>query len=395
MQVSKRFSALLSFQLAQFADRSDVHSVVVYVTEPGIGTVPGNGTEPGNSRGPSLVPIGQWPITSRILPAVEANSTLRAPAEKRRWLPLRHQNVLLGAIQVETLSVPWPEGLGQRLQAVALCLTEALCLDLEQQQLQQTLRRQEAELNVLLHQLRNPLAALRTFGQLLLRRLDQDGQNRPLVEGLLAEERQLNRYIDALSRLGSPDTPTVSGETAQPLLLLPPALLGPEGEPLREWLEPLLQRSAATASLQGRPWHPPACMPSWRGDSGAVAEILANLLENAFRYSPPGTAIGLHCQQLCQPLCQPLPQGPWQLTVWDAGEPIAAAEREAIFERGFRGRQGQTCAGTGLGLALARDLARNLGGELSLVLPPAAIAPELPGQGNAFCLRLPASAPNH
>jgi len=332
MQVSKRFSALLSFQLAQFADRSDVHSVVVYVTEPGIGTGPRNGTEPGNSRGPSLVPIGQWPSTSRILPAVEANSTLRAPAEKRRWLPLRHQNVLLGAIQVETLSVPWPEGLGQRLQAVALCLTEALCLDLEQQQLQQTLRRQEAELDVLLHQLRNPLAALRTFGQLLLRRLDQDGQNRPLVEGLLAEERQLNRYIDALSRLGSPDTPTVSGETAQPLLLLPPALIGPEGEPLREWLEPLLQRSAATASLQGRPWHPPACMPSWRGDSGAVAEILANLLENAFRYSPPGTAIGLHCQQLCQPLCQPLPQGPWQLTVWDAGEPIAAAEREAIFE---------------------------------------------------------------
>ena len=129
MQVSKRFSALLSFQLAQFADRSDVHSVVVYVTEPGVGT------EPGNGRGPSLVPIGQWPSTSRILPAVEANSTLRAPAEKRRWLPLRHQNVLLGAIQVETLSVPWPEGLGQRLQAVALCLTEALCLDLEQQQL--------------------------------------------------------------------------------------------------------------------------------------------------------------------------------------------------------------------------------------------------------------------
>ena len=117
MQVSKRFSALLSFQLAQFADRSDVHSVVVYVTEPGIGT------EPGNSRGPSLVPIGQWPSTSRILPAVEANSTLRALAEKRRWLPLRHQNVLLGATQVETLSVPWPEGLGQRLQAVALCLT--------------------------------------------------------------------------------------------------------------------------------------------------------------------------------------------------------------------------------------------------------------------------------
>lgn len=380
MQVSKRFSALLSFQLAQFADRSDVQSLVVYVTEPG------NGSEPGDSRGPTLVPIGQWPLTGTALPAVEADNRLRVPAERRRWLPLRHQNVLLGAIQVETLSMPWPDGLGQRLQAVALCLTEALCLDLEQQQLQQALRRQEAELKVLLHQLRNPLAALRTFGQLLLRRLDQDSQNRPLVEGLLTEERQLNRYIDALSRLGSQDSPTVSGETSQPLLLLPPALIGPEGEPLQEWLEPLLQRSAATASLQGRSWHPPACMPSWRGDSGAVAEILANLLENAFRYSPPGAAIGLHCR--------PLPQGSWQLTVWDAGEPIAAAEREAIFQRGFRGRQGQTCAGTGLGLALARDLACNLGGELTLMLSPAAISPELPCQGNAFCLRLPVSAPD-
>jgi signal transduction histidine kinase len=128
-------------------------------------------------------------------------------------------------------------------------------------------------------------------------------------------------------------------------------------------------------------------MPSWRGDSGAVAEILANLLENAFRYSPAGSAIGLHCQATTA--------GPWQLTVWDAGEPIAAEEREAIFERGFRGRAGQTRTGTGLGLALARDLARNLDGDLTLVLPPAAVAPELPGHGNAFCLSLPAATPGH
>ncbi len=371
MQVSKRFSALLRFQLAQFADRGDLRSLVVYVTQPG------------NGRTPSLVPIGQWPSDGRALPAVEASSPLRVPSEERRWLPLRHQNVLLGAIQVETSVVPWPETLGQRLQAVALCLTEALCLDLEQQRLQSTLTQQNAELDLLLHQLRNPLAALRTFGQLLLRRLDQDSQNRPLVEGLLAEERQLNRYVDALSQLGRRATPAVAGDASQPLLL-PPVLIGPEGEPLQDWLEPLLQRAAATAALQGRHWQPPGCMPNWRGDSGAVAEILANLLENAFRYSPAGTAIGLHCQASNK--------GSWQLTVWDAGEPIAPEERETIFERGFRGRQGQHRPGTGLGLALARDLAHNLGGELSLVLPPAAVAPELPPQGNAFCLRLPAAA---
>ena len=371
MQVSERFLSLLRFQLAQFADRGDLQSLVVYVTQPG------------NGSAPSLVPIGQWPSDGRALPAVEASSPLRWPAEQRRWLPLRHHNVLLGAIQVETSTLPWPDTLGQRLQAVALCLTEALCLDLEQQRLQQTLKQQEAELGLLLHQLRNPLSALRTFGQLLLRRLDQDSQNRPLVEGLLAEERQLNRYVDALSQMGRSETPAVTGEAAQPLLL-PPGLVGPEGQPLPDWLEPLLQRAAATAALQGRPWQPPARMPDWHGDSGAVAEILANLLDNAFRYSPAGSTIGLHCQ--------PLTGGGWQLAVWDGGTPIAVEERDTIFERGVRGRGGQNLPGTGLGLALGQDLARSLGGELNLVVPPAAVAPELPLQGNAFCLRLPGAA---
>jgi hypothetical protein len=103
MQVSERFLSLLRFQLAQFADRGDLRSLVVYVTQPG------------NGSAPSLVPIGQWPSDGRTLPAVEAGSPLRWPAEQRRWLPLRHHNVLLGAIQVETSTVPWPDTLGRRL----------------------------------------------------------------------------------------------------------------------------------------------------------------------------------------------------------------------------------------------------------------------------------------
>ena len=125
-------------------------------------------------------------------------------------------------------------------------------------------------------------------------------------------------------------------------------------------------------------------MPDWHGDSGSVAEILANLLDNAFRYSPAGSTIGLHCQ--------PVAGGGWQLAVWDGGTPIAVEERDTIFERGVRGRGGQNLPGTGLGLALGQDLARSLGGELNLVVPPAAVAPELPLQGNAFCLRLPGAA---
>ena len=374
LPVSERFLSLLQYQLAQFADRDDVRSLVVYVAQAG------------EEQAPALVPIGQWPPMSPALEPVASSSPLRQPADERRWLPLRHQRMLLGALQVEANSIPWPEGLGQRLQAVAQCLTEALLQDLEQQRLQQQLQRQGEQLEVLVHQLRNPLTALRTFGQLLLRRLEDDQQNRPLVEGLLAEERQLNRYIDALSQLPASQEAGLAAVDSAPLLL-PPVLSGPTGQPLRDLLDPLLSRAAATAALQGRVWSQPAQLPQWCGDSGAVAEIIANLLENAFRYSRDGSPVGLHIA--------PGPAGGLSLCVWDGGSAIAPAERDPIFERGVRGERGRTTPGTGLGLALARGLAQDLGGQLELVVPPALIDPALPSEGNAFCLSLPPSAQPH
>lgn len=371
MPVSKRFLTLLGFQLAQLADRDDLRSLIVYVAQPGAGSTP------------DLIPVGRWPSDGTALPTVGNDSSLRQPAEERRWLPLRREEVLLGALQVETTTVPWPAPLSRRLQAVALCLTEALCLDLEQQQLQADLQQQRDQLKLLLHQLRNPLAALRTFGQLLLRRLEPDSPHRSLVEGLLAEERQLNRYVAALDQLGEPPS-LPAAETAPMPLLLPP--LGSHGQlALAPALEPLLGRAAATAALQGRLWQQPEALPPWHGDAGSVAEILANLLENAFRYSPAGSPVGLHCNSKTD--------GSWQLTLWDGGRAIEAGEREAIFERGVRGSSGAAVPGTGLGLALARDLARHLGGELELICPPATIDPALPSTGNAFQLTLPPGPP--
>lgn len=366
--VSERFLALLGFQLGQFADCPRIRSLVVYVTHAG------------HDGQPSLVPVGHWPADGRALPSVDASSPLRLPAEERRWLPLRDGTVLLGALQVETTGPSWPEPLGRRLQAVALCLTEALRLDHENRRLTRTLEEQEEKLRLLVHQLRNPLAALRTFGQLLRRRLAHDTDTRTLVEGLLAEERQLNRYVDAISDLAQPDALLEPGDQPQPLLL-PPLLSGPEGQSLAEVVDPLVQRAAATATLQNRPWRGPDTVPDWRGDAGAVAEILANLLENAFRYSPQGSSVGLHVASGA---------GGTALTVWDGGPPIDPQEREAIFERGVRGSSGEAVPGTGLGLALARDLARQLGGELALVIPPARIDAALPESGNAFRLSLPA-----
>jgi len=367
MPVSERFLSLLRNQLGQFVDCPDVEVLVMYVTHPGPGGLP------------TLIPLGQWPEEARRLVAVGADSQLRLPAEQRRWLPLRDGAGLLGALQVETRDAAWSPPLRQRLQGVALCLTEALRLDLEQQRLQERVEAQDEQLRLLVHQLRNPLTALRTFGHLLLRSLKEDSDSRSLVEGLLAEERQLNKYVDAISALAQPDGLLPVAASPDPLLL-PPLLSGPRGEDLAALVAPLLQRAAATAALQGRQWLAPAALPPWRGDGGAVAEILANLLENAFRYSAPESPVGLHCGVIPAGLC---------LTVWDGGLPIAAEERERIFQRGVRGLQSEGKSGTGLGLALARDLARHLGGNLELVIPPARVDPILPGQGNAFRLTLP------
>ena len=152
--------------------------------------------------------------------------------------------------------------------------------------------------------------------------------------------------------------------------------------PLAARLGPLLQRAGATAALQGRAWVAPGALPVWEGPAAAVAEILANLLENAFRYSAPGGPVGLWCRPAADGLT---------LAVWDGGPAIDPSESASIFERGVRGARGAGLSGTGLGLALARDQAEACGGSLELLVPAAALDPALPATGNAFVLRLPLS----
>jgi signal transduction histidine kinase len=381
MQVSKRFLALLDQQLAQFTDRPDLRALVVYAALPG------------ESGQPTLMAIGHWPAALALSgdDPLEAAPGGAPEPDTRRWLALRDGTLLLGALRVDAEQLPWPPTLEARLEATARCLTQALRLDMEQQQLGRELARREDQLRLLVHQLRNPLAALRTFGQLLRRRLDGDAANLTLVDNLLHEQGQINRYLEAIEAIDQATAPSLAAPGGPTPLLLPPGLQGAEPQPLEALLGPLLQRAAATASLQGRPWHGPTDgrLPAWRGDASAVVEILANLLENAFRYSRGGGAIGLLCQS------QTAPDGtPKMLTlaVWDSGPEIPPDERTRIFERGQRGSTGAGRPGSGLGLALARELAAQLGGSLELQVPPATLDPlnpDLPSSGNAFCLRLP------
>jgi signal transduction histidine kinase len=121
---------------------------------------------------------------------------------------------------------------------------------------------------------------------------------------------------------------------------------------------------------------PPADGCWGRGDPDAVARVVRILLDNALRYGPPGQAVTLHTTR---------ENGHVGIQVADRGPGIPAEEREHIFERFHRGRAAGPESGFGLGLAIGRELAQRMGGELMLAdgEPP----------GACFVLTLAAAAP--
>jgi signal transduction histidine kinase len=93
------------------------------------------------------------------------------------------------------------------------------------------------------------------------------------------------------------------------------------------------------------------------GEKRYTTIILQNLLENARKYNDSGGAIRIAARQEGDVVI---------LTVGNTGRPISAAARAHIFERFHRGAIGENVPGYGLGLNLARELARLHGGDLRL-----------------------------
>jgi two-component system sensor histidine kinase SenX3 len=113
------------------------------------------------------------------------------------------------------------------------------------------------------------------------------------------------------------------------------------------------------------------------GDRAMFEQAITNLLDNAVKYSPPDTEIRVTLERL---------HGHARVTVADAGPGVPPAEHDRIFEKFFRldPAQASGVAGTGLGLYIARELARRMHGRLGL-LPS--------DRGSTFFLDLPLHHP--
>jgi signal transduction histidine kinase len=239
-------------------------------------------------------------------------------------------------------------------------LTRALAT--MQSQLQQQERARRTFVSTASHELRTPLTSL----QLMLGMLREDlSADEPDVAAASREVARAEAQTDRLSRL-SADLLDLSRIDA--------------GVPLRRETVELAELSRAVAGefeaqLEEERRHLELVVPDpcWAlADPVAVARIVRILVDNALKFSPEGEPVEIAVTR---------DSGGASVSVSDRGPGVPPAERETVFERFSRG-SAATDGGFGLGLAIARDLARGMEGDLrldeeeegarfTLLLPPA------------------------
>ena len=303
--------------------------------------------------------IGQWPQVDRLLISIEDDPTLKVSEPTRRWYPLQENDILLGVLRVETnfKDGNWPVNLDSRLKALSISLAKCVSIEMERQTSDEEINYLKNQVSIVIHQLRNPLAAIRTYAKLLIKRLGSDNDSIAIVQSMMVEQNQINQYVDSFEKLNVPiKLPLDIGEER---LLLPPNLDNEKITTIQNLLLPILERGKANAKLEKRAWTQPSSWPAWtlkaiESKYGVIAEIVANVLENAFKYARKDAEIGIAFTT----------KG---LFVFDDGEKIKKNEKDKIFQKGFRGAASKKKEGTGVGLFLAKKLAKQIGGDLQLL----------------------------
>ncbi len=205
------------------------------------------------------------------------------------------------------------------------------------------------------HQLRTPLTGLR----LRLEEVQAESPDpgvRADVDAALAEVDRLAVMVSELLELSRAGERDVPGESV------------PLGDAARRAAE----RWAGEAAVRDQQVVAAGHAGPVRASRADLDRVLDALVENALHYAPASTTVTVTA-------------APGEITVRDEGPGLAPGEHEAVFERFHRGSAGrQGPGGTGLGLPIARELARRWGGDVTLA--------DAPGGGALARLVLPDGA---
>jgi signal transduction histidine kinase len=279
----------------------------------------------------------------------------------RGLLPLDLFSASLAGMSSSSLSTERLSLLGQptELHPIAHAFNDLL------DRLAEAWEHQRTFVNGVSHELRTPITLISGYSRRLLRRAD--GLNAEQVDHLqlvASESESMGRLVNDLLEIARDD----AGQLQLACRPIDPYAV----------LQALVLRLQPTSG--GRLQLQPAAsgLGQVRADAERLSQCLANLIENAMKYSPPGSAIQLGLSS---------ESGQVVFHIRDQGGGVPEADREQIFERFKRGSTSGSTSGHGIGLAVVKTLMDRMGGQV--------LVADAPGGGADFQLWLPAvpSAP--
>jgi signal transduction histidine kinase len=224
------------------------------------------------------------------------------------------------------------------------------------------------------HELRTPLNSILGFSDILQSAVNLDDRQKRYVHNIQTSGQSLMVQINDLLDLakiesGKMDVHAVDVQLADVLELQ------------MQQIMPLADRKNIDLRIE----YLPTPLPVMHQDRSKICQILTNLLSNAIKFTPEGGRVRIASRLVDSDMLE--------FSVEDTGIGIPLQEQEHIFEKfrqgstvpGSRDHVKREYEGTGLGLSIVRELARLLGGDVSL-------RSEF-GKGSLFTVRLPIAAP--
>ena len=200
------------------------------------------------------------------------------------------------------------------------------------------------------HELRTPVTSLRTNIEILQHAPDMDGSERDrLLEDVVEQIGELTLLMNDLIDLARGEEQRADAEDVRLDIVIEEAIARAQrntpATPLRSTLEPVLISGVATR----------------------LDRAVANLIDNAIKYSPPGEPVEI---ELLTVRGSRGSSNAGELTVRDHGHGISAEDLPHVFDRFYRGAEARGRPGSGLGLAIVRQVIAQHGGTVTAERPP-------------------------
>jgi two-component system sensor histidine kinase KdpD len=236
-------------------------------------------------------------------------------------------------------------------------IAQQTTVDIESERLRNSL------LSALSHDLRTPLTTLMGLAEYLtLTRPELSGEQRDVAESIRDEARRMTSLVNNLLDMSRLQAGAVT--------------LNREWQPLEEVIGAALASTRSTLAKHRVSATLPPNLPLVEFDAVLLERVLINLLENAAKYTPPGSAIGISACVL---------DGALELSVADDGPGLPRGMEEDVFKKFTRGQVESNTPGVGLGLAICRTIMQAHGGSIR--------AEPVAPHGVRFAIRLPLGEP--